>query len=297
MKETNKNIVIKYDGQHGFIDINTFLTSQFHFLSIINEIQQELFPEEKISIKIKALKEGSFDVEMLFIAAASTYLFNSNSCDILLKMVGTFADVISIAGLLKGEKATSETTTENGQIKIEVNGDNNTVIVAKESFAIYKKNPQIAEALKKNFELLDEDQSVSGLKIMDKDEKRELVSIDRSEFSDMTAENPYLSKEKQVTLKDSEILYIKKPDHFPKETSVSWNFIYDGVPVKARITDQSFIKNINEGERFGQGDALRAKLAIELEWDDKLCTFVRNGKYEIIEVLDIIRRPEQHKLF
>lgn len=296
MNTLTQNIEITYNGEQGYIDINTFLTSQFHILGIFNEIQQELYPDEKITIKLKAFKEGSFNVEMFFMAAVTTYLFNKEPADILLKMIGTFSDFITIGNLLRGKKADKEIPLHDDSIKLEINGNNNTVIINKNSFEIYKSNPMITEALNKNFELLDDDDNISGLTISNKETGTEIITVPKINFQNFVKDNEYFQKEKKINPTKA-TLYIKKADHFPKETYVIWNFIYDGSGIKATIKDQDFIKRINDGERFGQGDALEVELLIEQEWAEKLNTYIRSGKYEVLKVYDIVRRQKEKKLF
>jgi hypothetical protein len=298
METLTRNIDITYEGQQGYIDINTFLTSQFHFVGILNEIQKELFPEQGLSIKIKATKEGSFKIELLLITAVQVYLLNKENIDILLKTITVLGNIIRIRNFLKGKKA-DKTTNINDQVRVEINidGNNNVINFDRDSFNIYKNNESVNTAIQKNFELLENDENISGITIKEKDGKEEeTVYIPRRDFQNLTNDNEYLKSDKKYEQKTAR-LYIKKSDYFPKETHVIWNFIYDSLPIKATIRSQEFIKKINEGERFAQGDALDAELVVELEFDEKLNTNVRTGKYDIIEVHKIIRRDEQKLLF
>jgi len=207
-------------------------------------------------------------------------------------------NIIRIRNFLKGKKA-DKTTTINDQVRLEinVNGDNNVINIDKDSFNIYKNNGSVDTAVQKNFELLENDENISGITIKEKDGKEEeTVYIPRQDFQNLSSDNEYLKSDKKYEQKPAR-LYIKKSDYFPKETHVIWNFIYDSLPIKATIHSQEFIKKINEGERFAQGDALDAELIIEMEFDEKLNTNVRTGKYEVTEVHKIIRRDEQKLLF
>lgn len=289
-----KNIEIKYDGTEGYIDINTFLTSQFHILGIINELQQELFPDREISIKIKAFSKGSFSVELVFMTGLMSYLFNKEAADIFIRMLGTFADLISIGSLLKGKKA-DDVQVRGDQVVINVTGDNNTITVNKESYRIYQTNQSVNTAMRKNFELLDNDEAVSGVQITDIDTSEVLIDIPRDDFTGLTCGNEYFDKHVESDTRPA-VLYIKKPDHFPKNVA-RWSFFYDGAPITAVIKDQEFIAQINAGEKFGQGDALQVELKTEYVWDDRFNTKIRNGKYEVLSVSGIIRRPEQKSLF
>src|SRR5215470_11751745 len=54
---------IKFDGQLNQVDVNTLTASLMSTSTILQEINKELTPENKIDIKIVALSKGSFDIK------------------------------------------------------------------------------------------------------------------------------------------------------------------------------------------------------------------------------------------
>ena len=53
-----KDYEFKYLGNSHYIDINTLLSSQFHFSAIVNEVKSQLFPEVNLKIKVKSFEKG-----------------------------------------------------------------------------------------------------------------------------------------------------------------------------------------------------------------------------------------------
>ncbi len=83
-----------------YIDINTLLTSQFHFLSIVNELQKELHPNNRINIKIGAFKEGSFVVKLLMESTWVANLLHQDNGAVISDIFATFKDIIAVYKLL-----------------------------------------------------------------------------------------------------------------------------------------------------------------------------------------------------
>jgi hypothetical protein len=146
--------------------------------------------------------------------------------------------------------------------------------------------------------VLENDEEIEGVMIKEKESSKPLITINRDDFSALTQPNSYLDKETKDKVFGNEIVYIQKPDHYPKTKKVAnWSFIHRGRPIAASIIDEKFIAKINEGERFGQGDNLDVTLKTFYKWDERYKTYVETGRYEIIQVNKIGRREKQLKIF
>ena len=76
----------------------------------------------------------------------------------------------------------------------------------------------------------------------------------------------------------------------------NWEFIYKGADIKAKITDRSLEKKINEGLRVGQGDRIIADLKIFYKFSKTYNTFIQSGKYEVVKIHGFATREEQQSL-
>jgi hypothetical protein len=96
MERIQKNYTYNYIGKQNYIDINTLLTSQFHFSFILSEIQKELYPDVELKIKIQAFEGGSFDVNHIIELAQVGLFFLSGNIDYIWTMFSVLADYLAI---------------------------------------------------------------------------------------------------------------------------------------------------------------------------------------------------------
>lgn len=287
-----KKFEFKYQGEN-FIDLNTLITSQFHFLAAVNEIQKELYPEVDLKIKVGAFNEGSFAIDLLMESSWIDHLFNKDNLDILGGIVGAFASIIGIHEFLKGKKA-DKTVEKDDSITISVDGNNNQITVDKRVFNIYRDNVTVNKAIQQNFELLSNDTEIQGVEI--KDEKKELVKIPKESFEGLSSHNPYLDRPTLEEVHARQNLFIKKANVMPDGRVWKWGFIHRGRDITANVKDREFERRINEGLRIGQGDRLVADLKIGLKYSEQFATYIERGYYEVVKVHDIIPRSDQTKI-
>jgi hypothetical protein len=294
----------KYNGEIDFIDINTLLTTQIHFVSIINEVQRNIFPEIDLKINVEAPKKGSFIFQQIFEWTANSDIFTKDKVEYLSNLGGVVTSIMGAVGslyalyvFLKGKKAEKIEDEGNGKIKIK-NNEGEILIVENVIFNLYTSNQSLNDAFRKQAEALENDINVEGVQIINQDKNEIIVDVKRDSFNDFTNNNEYLNSSIIEKPKPSIRLFIKKPDLFPKTDKVTWEFIYDGRNIRAIITDSSFIDKINNGLRVGQGDCMVVDLIIIAEYDKRFNTHI-DKKYEIPNVISIEEKPSnlQTELF
>lgn len=295
--KNEKKFEFKYDGEN-FIDLNTLLTSQFHFLAAVNELQKELYPSVDLKIKVGAFNKGSFIVDLLMESSWVDSLFNKENAVIVSTIVSTFSHLINVHKFLKGRKADKIEEVGNN-ITLTINGDNNKITISKDVFNIYKENTTINKAIQQNFELLKDDAEIQGVQISESEssDKQVFLKIEKEEFKDLSTPNPYLERDVHEEIYARQNLFIKKPNLVPEKNRVwNWEFIYKGADIKAKITDRSLEKKINEGLRVGQGDRIIADLKIFYKFSKTYNTFIQSGKYEVVKIHGFATREEQQSL-
>ena len=294
--KTQKEFEFSYGGGNS-IDINTLLTSQFHFLAILNELQKELSPASKLNIKVTGFKKGSFVIQMVLEGSFINELFNADNAKALGGILMGAGSLFKIYKYLKGDKADKIKEIANDNIEIHCKGDNNSITVNKNIFNIYRTNTVVNNAINKNFELLEDAETITDIKITETGQKKPIVKVDRSDFENLTKPNSYLDKNQDEQIYIEEMVFIKKPNLFPdKNHSVIWEFLHKGRDIKAKITDINFIREINDGIKVGQGDRLIVDLKIYYKWEDKYNTFIEANKFEILKVHKKESRNTQIKL-
>lgn len=286
----------KYVGDVKSIDINTLLSTQLHFVTIINEVQRSLFPEIELKIRVEAPKPGSFILQQLYDWAVDNDIFNKDRIEYLnnfggvgVLIFGAVRGLIELFSHLKGNKAIK--VEDAGKDRISVTNESGQVIFAEKSvFNIYTTNQTLNDAFRKQAEALEQDLNVDGIELINTKTKEVIVGVPRDNFFDFVQGNGYLESDKINKPKPTTRLFIKKPDLFPKSDRVMWEFIYDGKPIKAIITDATFISQINDGLRVGQGDSAIVDLIIIAEYDKRFNTHI-DKRYEITSVKSI--EPKQ----
>lgn len=66
------------------------------------------------------------------------------------------------------------------------------------------------------------------------------------------------------------------------EPGSRWQFMYNGFKISMIVKDDALMQKINEGERFGKGDAIKVKLRRIQRYNKDYRTY-ENKSYKIIE--------------
>lgn len=66
------------------------------------------------------------------------------------------------------------------------------------------------------------------------------------------------------------------------EPEARWQFMYNGFKISMIVKDDALMQKINEGERFGKGDAIKVKLRRIQRYNKDYRTY-ENKSYKIIE--------------
>ena len=298
MNELIQNIIIsendfkiKFDGQQSQVDANVLISSLIHTTTIIQEINKELNSGKKIEIKVKALEKGSFLVHLELIETALESLKNlltKENIEFAAAIITTLVGIIELKKFLKGRKA-KRIERKGDKTEIE-NNDGNILIVDNATFNIYENNPTVKDAVSQNFEVLNEDPSVSGFEITDKNEKT-IVRVDKSEFPEMALKSEDINKDERQSTQAA-ILNIVRLSF---EDNLKWDFYYKGNKISAKIADPNFYELIDRGEAFAKGDTLEVDLQINQKFDESVNTFI-NKSYQVNKIIRHLSRNEQQKI-
>lgn len=286
----DNNFKLKFDGQLHQIDANILINSLIHTTSIIQEVNRYLDTGKRIDIKVKALERGSFlvHIELLETTMDSLKsLFTKENVELASTIVTLLAGLIEIKKFLKGRKAKSVDQKED---KAEITNENGDVLIIESlTFTIYEHSPIIEEALSQNFDSLNNDPSITGFEITDRDENS-IIRVDREEFSDLSLKSEEITNDERI-IKEAATLNIVRLSF---EESLKWEFYYKGNKISAKIKDPNFYELINKGESFAKGDILEVEIQINQKWDESVNTFV-NKSYQINKIIRHILRNEQQK--
>jgi hypothetical protein len=284
--DLGKEFKVKYDGQLHEIDANTFINSLIHLNTIIQEINQETTPNKKVEVKIKALEKGSFLVHIELVQSfldSLPNLFSSDTLSYTGEVVSILVGLLELKNFLKAEKPTSEVKNERS-VTI-TNNEGEVLIIENITYNIYTKNVTLNEAISKNFQTLEQDESIDGFQITDVNEKP-IVKIPREYFGTFGERNPIIDQDTREVHDHDAVLSIVKLSF---ERRLKSEFYYKGIKITAKLSDPAFQKSIDEGRSFSKGDILKVVLKMSKVLDPAVNHFVNKG-YEITKVLEHIPR-------
>ncbi len=290
-EELRDQFKIKFEGDKNQIDANTFVNYLVHFNTIVQEINKEIEPDRKITVKINALSEGSFlvNIELQSILDQLRQLFSASNIEYLAAIFGIYQGLLILKEKLAGQKP-KEVNTDGNTVVI-IMQDGSVLQIDRETYAIYSKNATVNQALSKQFETLEQDPEIEGVKILDK-EDRPIVEVNRQQFSVLSLPNEIVEPDSSNEIRDHAILNIIKLSFDPKLKS---DFYYHGIKITGYIKDKAFYESVDKGEKFAKGDSLEVKIQVNRVFDPSVDTDIIKG-YEILEVIRHIPRGDKSQL-
>ena len=273
------SLQIKFDGQSHQIDANTLINTLIHYNAIINEINTQYGGGSKnINIKVNAIKEGSFIIDLSLVGFLG--LFSPASMSYLSDLIAIAEGVFGAYKILRGKPACSE--EDKSAIKIDNVSLNNCVI------NVYNA-PVVREAISKSIVTANDDSNVEGIQFIS---DKSTVSYEKDNFKDLIYDDfdkeEVLPGEKYVD-EEATLVIIK----LSFEAGGKWSFYYRGNKIQITIKDGILMDLIANGERFGKGDTLKVLLRTIQRFNPEYGVY-ENKLYKILafyEHIDASRQP------
>lgn len=285
---------IKFEGQTHQIDANTLINVLIHYQTVIAESNKELGGGAKtINLRVNAIEKGSFIVDVSLIEQVQQ-VFSADNMSYLSNLCEVVGGVYFLYRTLKGRLAKKKEENEDeNNAPLVINGGNNNVTINNTIYKVYNQ-PLVREAISKSIETADADVNVEGMEV-DCGENTPLVVFEKKDFKDYIYDS---FDEENITPDEKEetvdaILTIIALNF---EAGSRWQFIYNGFKIQMTVKDDALMRKIDEGERFGKGDAIRVKLKIIKRYNPIYKAY-ENKSYKIVEFFDHILAPRQDRLF
>lgn len=280
---------IKFEGQTHQIDANTLISSLVHYQTVINEANKIYGNGTRnIALKVNAINKGSFVIDVS-IEEGIRGLFSNDTVNYLSGLVTIIGGVYSAYSRLKGRPAKKKEDIDGISIKT---GKNSNVVINNNIINVYNQ-PVVREAISKTIQMADEDPCVEGVSIdngegakteFKKEEFKELIYDDFDKEEDIPNER---TEEVDALLTIIALNF---------ESGSKWQFIYNGFKIPMIVKDDALMKKIDEGERFGKGDAIRVRMRIVKRYNGQYKTY-ENKSYKIVEFYEHIIAPRQSEIF
>ena len=290
-------ISFKCEGQVEEVDINTFTHVMMNYAKVVEAAAKEVDENSPMRINVRAVKPGCLNVVLGIVQNSIGGLFADP-----VTTRDTVVAVITIAGALygfkkhlgKNGKIAKAQPTNNAQ-QIEITTDNgSTTIIDNHVYNIYINNPEVDKAINASFDTLENDERIESLSMSKVSSGEKLFTANRDEFAEI-ANSPSFEGSNIRHVISNERLIVIKPV-LEKTSRKKWEFLWNNIPIKAAILDSSFINNTLAKQAFGIGTVMDVELDITQEFSEDLQAFT-NKKYEIKEVIDVTKKPENQRLF
>lgn len=290
-------ISFKFEGQVEEVDINTFTHVMMNYAKVVEAAAKEVDENSPMRINVRAVKPGCLNVVLGIVQNSLGGLFADP-----VTTRDTVVAVITIAGALygfkkhlgKNGKIAKAQPTNNAQ-QIEITTDNgSTTIIDNHVYNIYINNPEVDKAINASFDTLENDERIESLSMSKVSSGEKLFTANRDEFAEI-ANSPSFEGSNIRHVISNERLIVIKPV-LEKTSRKKWEFLWNNISIKAAILDSSFINNTLAKQAFGIGTVMDVELDITQEFSEDLQAFT-NKKYEIKEVIDVTKKPENQRLF
>ena len=267
---------LELQGQTHSIDANTLVNMLVHYQAIVTEANKQLSGgSREVTLKVNALKQGSFIIDISVVQNIVSQLFSSDTVSYIADLCGAVGGIYALYHKFKGKPVKTDKEKEEAvSIKLENNTNINITTIN-----IYNQ-PLVRQAVSKSMETANEDPSVEGFTIKG-DKGNTCAEFERKDFKDYiydgfdTEDN--IPNEKII---DEDTTLVIVGLNF--EPGARWQFMYNGFKISMIVKDDALMQKINEGERFGKGDAIKVKLRRIQRYNKDYRTY-ENKSYKIIE--------------
>jgi len=282
---------IKFEGQAHQIDANTLINVLIHYQSVISEANKMLGGGAKsIELKVNAFEKGSFVIDVSMVESVIKQIFSGDTVGYLADLGAVVGGVYAAYKTLKGKPAKTE--EEQASIKLDVKHGGKLVI--NQTIVNVYNQPVVREAVSKSIETADADANVEGF-VVDSGNERP-VTFDKKDFKEYIYDG-FDTESVNIPMECTEIVEaVITIIALNFEPGSRWQFIYNGFKIQMIVKDDALMKKIDEGERFGKGDAIRVKLKIVKKYNPVYNAY-ENKSYKIVEFLEHILAPSQNRIF
>ena len=279
---------LEFEGQTHSIDANTLVNILIHYQSVVTEANKQLSGgAREVTLKVNALKQGSFVVDVSVAQNIVEQLFSKDVVEYVAALCGVVGGVYKLYKHFKGRPVKTTEEKKNADTILKM-GDNVNI-------TINTYNQQIVrQAVSKSMETANDDPSVEGFTVQG-DGGEKCAEFERKESEDYIYDGfdtedavPEERIEEEITT-----LVIVGLNF---ERGSRWQFMYNGFKISMIVKDDALMQKIDEGERFGKGDAIKVKLRRVQRYNKEYRAY-ENKSYRIVEFIEHIIPQKPLNLF
>lgn len=267
------------------IDITTLIEGFGGFCQLIYALSESISDNAEITIKVDAIKPGSFEIgiELWRIAPVilGTIISNDTGCFNIQSLVDLLKKFLNISLFLAGKKPDKIENIGDGTVNI-ISGNNN-MIISTDVLKMYSGNNKASNFIRQSALSMRRDEFVNGFSIYNATNNEQIFQANQEGLARLSAPNDYFEKEEKETFDNQAELVIRGPR---LDGTGSWLCLYRKEKIRVKFEDPSFLKKVKSGEElFANKDILRVKLKI-LSVREPGESYWKEKSYAVVEVLE-----------
>jgi hypothetical protein len=286
---SDDTIVLHFGGAIASVDAYTFANALINFANAATSTNRIIHPGETIEIRLVAVGPGSYRAQIRKIRKGLGGLFSRAPEALLWGVLSTYIYEKAIAPDVK-----PAITINSNEVVIQ-NGADKLIVprITYDQLPNIRNNIEVDTALAKTFSALEADKTITEFGITGSlGDSSPILRVDRSEFKNIS-DLPIVMQELDLSPQHKKIrtrVLIHKA--WLNHAKRKWTFEWNGVPISAHVTDQNFLKKIDDREvLFGAGDALDVDIEFNQAYLDDVEVFKNDPQsYIITKVYQVVPR-------
>jgi hypothetical protein len=286
-------IIIHFGGTLPQINAYTLATTLTYIADAAKAANEAINPGYDIEIVVEALGGGSFKAQIKSLYRGASNLFTAKTLkEIVIAVIASyiFQHTLAPDANITVIVNTNEVVVEQGDKKIIVPRD------VHEAMQQAEQNPNFKKGVGQVLRAVDRDQSITSIGFgKDFLEKKPPIEIPRENFKyypDIAFDLDTDAESRDVI----ELVELEIVRAILERSRRRWEFVWNGIRISAPILDKGFYDSfIAHHITVAPGDVIQAYLRICQKRIPDIGVY-QNNKYEVIEVVKHIPRPQQGKL-
>lgn len=290
--KSEKQVVIKFDGQGHQVDVGTLANVLLSYSSIVQQAAKYSGVVQPVNMYVKATEPGSLDVVVSVVSQGVSGVldFLTNNKDWIAALIVLASAAYEFKQKTAGKKQVKiEDAGDGSSVKVEFEGGE-IIKVEKSVYNFYTGNPKVPDAVSRSFEALSDDPSITGLEITS--DGVNPFRVRSCEFEAMANRDDCDVKSMQVS--EEAWLQVIKPCLVSSD-SRKWEFVHNGNRISASISDRTFLENLDRYS-FHLGTMMHVQLDAYREYDETLKAYF-NKKFVVTEVYSVDGPLDTEPLF
>lgn len=273
---------IKFEGSSHQVSAELLILSLVNYQKVIEVANNYLGQgSRKIDVKVNAISEGSFVLDVSLEQTLLESLFSNDTVSYLANLATIVGGVYGLYEFFGGRKI-----KETDKIPTETNIPKEHLNITVNVYNTRTTRESISSTIKK----VNEDSQAEGVSYSFGDGKK--VEYKREDFERLIYNDFDLEEENKEYSEDVEAILNIVSLSF--SASKQWSFLYNGFPIKCTLRDEAFQNHIDSGASFAKGDSLKVLLRVFKRFDKEYNAYI-NKSYKILEILEHIHIPKQQQ--